>query len=75
MELQDFAAVREVAVHGGGIACELFSSVREEIDAGRLVPLRLKGQRPMVEIRCAMRFPVPDAAEHFVELLKVSRKG
>jgi DNA-binding transcriptional LysR family regulator len=74
MELQDFAAVREVARHGGGIACEMFTCVREEIDAGQLVPLRLTGPRPSLEIRCAFRSPMPGPAQQFVELLKNSRR-
>jgi DNA-binding transcriptional LysR family regulator len=74
MELQDFAAVREVARHGGGIAVEMFTCVREEIDAGQLVPLRLNGPRPSLEIRCASRSPMPEPARQFVELLKSSRR-
>jgi DNA-binding transcriptional LysR family regulator len=70
MELQDFAAVREVARHGGGIACEMLASVQDEIGAGQLVALKISGQRPSLQVRCAFRSPVPEAARQLVELLK-----
>jgi DNA-binding transcriptional LysR family regulator len=68
MELQDFAAVKEMARHGAGIACEMLRCLKDEIQAGSLVPLSLRGQQPKMQVRCAYQTPVSDMAREFIDL-------
>ena len=70
MEVQDFAAVKEVARHGGGIACELLTCVRDEIESGALVALRVSGPQPSMQVRCAHQSHPSEPAREFVELLR-----
>jgi len=70
MELQDFAAVKEVARHGAGIACEMLACVRAEIEAGELVALRLSGPQPHMQVRCACQSHPSEPVRQFVELLR-----
>ncbi|OGA95906.1 MAG: hypothetical protein A3G27_04900 [Betaproteobacteria bacterium RIFCSPLOWO2_12_FULL_66_14] len=73
MELQDFAAVKEMARHGAGIACEMLRCVKDEIQAGSLVPLPLAGEQPMLQLRCAHQTPMSDIVREFVELLRTDK--
>ena len=70
MELQDFAAVKEVARHGGGIACEMLGCVQAELDAGLLVALPLSGPKPTMQVRCALQSHPAEPVRQFVELLR-----
>lgn len=70
MELQDFAAVKEMARHGAGIACEMLRCMRDEIQAGTLVPLQLISPHLHMQLRCAYQTPMSEAVREFVELLR-----
>jgi DNA-binding transcriptional LysR family regulator len=70
MELQDFAAVKEMARHGAGIACEMLRCVKEDIQAGSLVALQLAGEQPVLQLRCAYQTPMSETARELVELLR-----
>ncbi len=72
MELQDFAAVKEVARLGAGIACEMQGCVQAELDAGALVALPLTGPKPQMQVRCALQSHPSEPVRQFVDLL---RKG
>ncbi|MCC6473037.1 MAG: LysR family transcriptional regulator [Burkholderiales bacterium] len=75
MELQDFAAVKELARRGAGIACELRRWVADEVHAGTLVPLPLAGPEPTVQIRCAYQAPLSQPAGEFLALLREHARG
>jgi molybdate transport repressor ModE-like protein len=70
MELQDFAAVKEMARHGAGIACEMLRCVRDDIQAGSLVLLPLAGEQPTMQIRCAYQTPMSATVREFVAMLR-----
>ncbi len=72
MELQDFAAVKEVARHGGGIACEMQGCVQAELDAGHLVALPLSGPKPTMQVRCALQSHPAELVRQFVDLLRAA---
>jgi DNA-binding transcriptional LysR family regulator len=70
MELQDFAAVKEVARHGGGIACEMRACVRDEIESGVLVALPVSGPQPDMQVRCAHPSHPSEPVREFVDMLR-----
>jgi DNA-binding transcriptional LysR family regulator len=72
MEAQDFAAVRELARHGAGIAGMLQFCVEEEIQAGALVALDLATPPVELQIRCAYHAPLSATARDFVADLKAT---
>jgi DNA-binding transcriptional LysR family regulator len=70
MELQDFAAVIEMARHGAGIACEMLCCVKNEIQAGLLVPLKLAGPPATMQIRCANLAPKSEPVRQLIEIMR-----
>lgn len=66
MELQDAMAVKEMVRHGAGIACVPARTVKGEIAAGLLVPLKLATDVPALEIRCGYHAPLSGVARQFV---------
>ena len=70
MELQDFAAVIEMARHGAGIACEMLCCVKNEIQSGRLVPLKLAGPPVTMQIRCANLSPKSELVRQLIDTMR-----
>ncbi len=70
MELQDFAAVIEMARHGTGIACEMLCCVKNEIQSGLLVPLKLAGPPVTMQIRCANLSPKSEPVRQLIEIMR-----
>jgi DNA-binding transcriptional LysR family regulator len=70
MELQDFAAVRELARHGAGIACLAATAVTSELRSGTLVELKMNRKLQQLELRCAYEAPLPAPARSFVTYLR-----
>jgi DNA-binding transcriptional LysR family regulator len=72
MELQDGMAVKEMVRHGAGIACVPARTVRGEIAAGALVPLKLATDVPALEIRYGHVAPLNSHARQFVSAIRGS---
>lgn len=72
MELQDAMAVKEMVRHGAGIACVPARTVRGEIAAGLLVPLKLATDVPALEIRYGHLMPLNGVARQFVSAIRES---
>ncbi|MBX9776038.1 MAG: LysR family transcriptional regulator [Xanthobacteraceae bacterium] len=72
MELQDAMAVKEMVRHGAGIACVPARTVRGEIAAGLLVPLKLATDVPALEIRYGHLAPLNGVARQFVSAIRGS---
>lgn len=70
MEMQDFAAVIEMARHGAGIACEMLCCVKNEINAGTLVQLRFAGPAASMQIRCANLSPKSEPVRQLVSIMR-----
>jgi DNA-binding transcriptional LysR family regulator len=70
MELQESSAVVRMVRHGGGAACLPLCSVAEEIAAGTLARLDLRDPLPPLELRCAWRRPLPEAADALLAHLR-----
>ena len=70
MELQDFAAVIEMARHGAGIACEMLCCVKSEIQSGLLVPLKLAGPTTTMQIRCANLSARSEPVRQLIEIMR-----
>jgi DNA-binding transcriptional LysR family regulator len=70
MELQDSMAVKEMVRHGAGIACVPARTVREEVAAGVLVPLKLATDVPALEIRYGHLAPLNPVARQFVSAIR-----
>jgi DNA-binding transcriptional LysR family regulator len=70
MELQDAMAVKEMVRHGAGIACVPARTVRGEIAAGVLVPLKLVTDVPPLEIRYGHLAPLNGVARQFVSAIR-----
>jgi DNA-binding transcriptional LysR family regulator len=70
MELQDAMAVKEMVRHGAGIACVPARTVRGEIAAGLLVPLKLATEVPALEIRYGHLAPLNGVARQFVSAIR-----
>ena len=70
MELQDFAAVIEMARHGAGIACEMLCCVKNEIQTGLLVPLKLAGPPATMQIRCANLSPKSEPVRQLIDIMR-----
>lgn len=70
MELQDAMAVKEMVRHGAGIACVPARTVKDEIAAGLLVPLKLATDLPPLEIRCGYHAPLGGVARQFVSAIR-----
>ena len=70
MELQDFAAVIEMARHGAGIACEMLCCVKNEIQTGLLVPLKLAGPPSTMQIRCANLSPKSEPVRQLIDIMR-----
>ncbi|MSQ53719.1 MAG: LysR family transcriptional regulator, partial [Betaproteobacteria bacterium] len=70
MELQDFAAVIEMARHGAGIACEMLCCVKNEINAGLLVQLKFAGAQASMQIRCANLSPKSEPVRQLIEIMR-----
>jgi DNA-binding transcriptional LysR family regulator len=70
MELQDAMAVKEMVRHGAGIACVPARTVRAEIAAGLLVPLKLATEVPALEIRYGHLAPLNGVARQFVSAIR-----
>jgi LysR family transcriptional regulator, low CO2-responsive transcriptional regulator len=70
MELQESSAVKEMVRHGVGAACLPDCTVAEEIAAGTLVALDLAEALDAVELRCAYREPLHQAASLLLEHLR-----
>ena len=72
MELQDAMAVKEMVRHGAGIACVPACTVRGEVAAGLLVPLKLATDVPSLEIRYGHLAPLNGVARQFVSAIRGS---
>jgi DNA-binding transcriptional LysR family regulator len=70
MELQDAMAVKEMVRHGAGIACVPARTVRGELAAGLLVPLKLAVDLPALEIRYGHLAPLSGVARQFVSAIR-----
>ncbi|HZN25776.1 MAG TPA: substrate-binding domain-containing protein, partial [Burkholderiales bacterium] len=70
MELQDAMAVKEMVRHGAGIACVPARTVRGEIAAGLLVPLKLGTELPALEIRYGHLALLSGVARQFVAAIR-----
>lgn len=70
MELQESAAVKEMVLHGAGIACLPACTVRAEIAAGSLVALKLDAKLPTLQIRYGYSSALSDSARRFVAAIK-----
>ena len=75
MELQDFAAVIEMARHGAGIACEMLCCVKNEINAGLLVQLKFSGPPATMQIRCANLSPKSEPTRQLMEIMRGGSAG
>ena len=75
MELQDFAAVIEMARHGAGIACEMLCCVKNEINAGLLTQLKFAGPPATMQIRCANLSPKSEPVRQLIEIMRGSLPG
>ncbi|HUI98125.1 MAG TPA: LysR family transcriptional regulator [Xanthobacteraceae bacterium] len=75
MELQESSAVVRMVRHGGGGACLPLCTVAEEIGAGTLARLDLRDPLPSLELRCAWRTPLPEAAGDLVAHLRAAAKA
>jgi DNA-binding transcriptional LysR family regulator len=72
MELQDAMAVKEMVRHGAGIACVPARTVRGEVAAGLLTPLKLATDVPALEIRYGHLAPLNGVARQFVSAIRGS---
>jgi DNA-binding transcriptional LysR family regulator len=72
MELQDAMAVKEMVRHGAGIACVPARTVKGEVAAGLLVPLKLVTEVPPLEIRYGHLSPLNGVARQFVSAIRGS---
>jgi DNA-binding transcriptional LysR family regulator len=72
MELQDAMAVKEMVRHGAGSACVPARTVKGEVAAGLLVPLKLVTEVPPLEIRYGHLSPLNGVARQFVSAIRGS---
>jgi DNA-binding transcriptional LysR family regulator len=70
MQLQDAMAVKEMVRHGAGIACVPARTVRGELAAGLLVPLKLGVELPALEIRYGHLAPLSGVARQLVSAIR-----
>ncbi len=75
MELQESSAVKEMVRQGVGAACLPACTVAEEIAAGTLVAVDVQKALQPLELRCAFREPLHEAAAAFVAHLRKGTAG